>query len=424
MSQANPEIDELLLWARSNHTSLHSSVEVYEDEITGLSFKAAKEIPPGTNFVSCSYETTLSYLNAIQLSSEFQLHGSQPFPPGFVEALTPEYPNIIGHFFLVQQYLMGDKSFWWNYIKLLPQPDQPGRLALPIWWPEEDRKFLSGTNAEPPILRRQELWKEEWARWVAMLENQVEDWEKYDYLLYQWAATIFGTRSFRASLTIPHEILEQLPTSQNRDLILDHIQRDRFSVLLPVLDIGNHNGVNQVFWAKDPEAGHFGLRTLDDVEQGCQIFNFYGHKSNSELLVGYGFTLPNLENDTVNLKLTPPSGAVQLRRSQKSHISLNKSQPEEEFMFKVRRQSSNGTADGNFVELEFFSVGLFDTLACMVCNKRERQFIMENSEYSLEFEKNVFEGPLARTVFVALRILFDKLDYDFKRIRETGKILK
>jgi hypothetical protein len=424
MSQKNLEIDELLLWAKSNQTSLHPDVEVYQDATTGLSFKAAKDIAPGASFVNCSYKTTLSYLNAIQLSSEFQRHDSQLFPSEFIDAMSSDDPNIIGHFFLIQQYLMGEKSFWWNYIKLLPQPDQPERLALPIWWPDADRIFLDGTNAEPPILKRQELWKDEWTRGIDLLKTQVDDWDDYEYFLYKWAATIFGTRSFRASLTIPQEVLEQSQSGGNKNLILDHIKRDRFSVLLPVLDIGNHNGINQVKWAKDPWAGNFGLCTLEPVVQGSQIFNFYGDKSNSELLVGYGFTLPNLENDTVNLKLTPPTEAVQLRRSQKTHIILDTSQPVEEFMFKIRRQVSIGKVDSNFVELGLFSGGLFDTIACMVCNNRERKFIIEHPRHSLEADDNVFEGPLARTCLVALRILFDKLDYDFKKIREAAKSLR
>ncbi|TVY90264.1 Ribosomal lysine N-methyltransferase, partial [Lachnellula willkommii] len=424
MSQHNPEIEGLLQWAISNHTSLHPSVEIFQDAITGLSFKAVKNVPSATNFVSCSYQTTLSYLNVAQISSEFESHGSPPFPSEFIDALSSEDPNIIGHFFLVQQYLMGADSFWWSYIKLLPQPEQPERLALPLWWPEADRKFLDGTNAEPPLLKRQELWKDEWNRGIAILRQQSGHWEDYSYLLYQWAATIFGTRSFRASLTIPAELFEHAQTSQNnKDLILNHVRHDKFSVLLPVLDIGNHNGINAVTWTKDPKAGQFGLCTRDLVQQGTQIFNYYGDKSNSELLVGYGFTLPNLENDTVNLKLTPPVEAAQLRGTQISHASIHRSQPGEEFMFMVRRQRCVGRVDGGLVELEFFSAGLFDTMACMVANKRERQFIIEDPDYSLEKDSAVFGGPLGRNVLCILRVLSDKLDYDFRRIRGTGATL-
>lgn len=425
MSQPNPEIESLLQWAASNHTSLHPNVEVFQDATTGLSFKAIKNVPSGTKFVSCSYQTTLSYLNVAHISSEFESHGSLLFPSEFIDALSSEDPNTIGHFFLIQQYLMGADSFWWNYIKLLPQPEQPERLALPIWWSEADRKFLEGTNAEPPLAKRQELWKDEWNRGIAILRQQSGHWEDYSYLLYQWAATIFGTRSFRASLTIPAELFEHAKTSQNnKDLILDHVRHDKFSVLLPVLDIGNHNGINAVTWMKDPKAGQFGLCTRDLFQQGSQIYNYYGNKSNSELLVGYGFTLPNLENDTVNLKLTPPIEAAHLRRTQISHASIHRSQPGEEFMFMVRRQNRVGEVDNGLVELEFFSAGLFDTLACMVANKRERQFIIENPAYSLEEDPAVFRGPLARNVLCILQVLSDKLDYDFTRIRGTGETLR
>jgi hypothetical protein len=66
---------------------------------------------------------------------------------------------------------------------------------------------------------------------MAILRLEGLDWREYSYELYQWAATIFGTRSFRASLTLPVEYCE-----------LGHIKEDRFSFLLPILDIGNHNG--------------------------------------------------------------------------------------------------------------------------------------------------------------------------------------
>ncbi|TVY37009.1 Ribosomal lysine N-methyltransferase [Lachnellula subtilissima] len=425
MSQHNPEIEGLLQWAKSNHTSLHPNVEIFQDAVTGLSFKAVKNVPPGTNFVSCSYQTTLSYLNVAQISSEFERHGSQHFPSEFIDALSSEDPNIVGHFFLIQQFLMGADSFWWNYIRLLPQPEQPERLALPVWWPEADRKYLEGTNAEPPLVKRQELWKDEWNRAIGILKQQSGHWEDYSYLLYQWAATIFGTRSFRSSLTIPAELFEYAQTSQNnKDLILDQVKHDKFSVLLPVLDIGNHNGINTVTWTKDPKAGQFSLCTHDQVQQGSQIFNYYGNKSNSELLVGYGFTLPNLENDTVNLKLTPPAEAAQLRRTQISHASIHRSQPGEEFMFMVRRKSRVGRIDDGLLELESFSAGLFDTMACMVANARERQFIIENPDYSVEEDSAIFKGPLARNVLCILRVLSDKLDYDFRRIRGIGATLR
>jgi len=238
-------VQDLIDWGAANHAILNSSIEIYQDPITGLSFKATQNLPPNTNIVTCSYQISLSYLNAIE-APYFPSHSST-FPQQFLDVLGEDDPNIIGHFFLMQQYLMREKSFWYLYIRILPQPRDAKNLAIPIWWPEEDRRFLAGTNAEPPIEKRQALWREEWRRGRELMKG--EEWEEYGYELYQWAATIFGSRSFRASLTISDDIVKG---ERERE----HFQMDRFSVLLPILDIGNHDGVDNARWESDKQRGN------------------------------------------------------------------------------------------------------------------------------------------------------------------------
>ena len=50
--------------------------------------------------------------------------------------------------------------------------------------------------------------------------------------------------------------------------------------------------------------------THSALKAGAEIFNNYGAKPNSELLLGYGFTLPANPDDTIVLKIggTPSSG--------------------------------------------------------------------------------------------------------------------
>lgn len=162
-------IDELILWGKDYRAHLDPRVKIYQDSETGLSFKATTNVSAGSDIVVCSYPITLSYLNAIE-SAGF-LHHSTPFPRAFLDNLSQTDPNIIGHFFLIQQYLLREKSFWWPYIRLLPQPNEPKKLGIPIWWPEEDRKYLRGTNAEPPITTRRALWVDEWRRGKSLLEG-------------------------------------------------------------------------------------------------------------------------------------------------------------------------------------------------------------------------------------------------------------
>lgn len=319
MAQIDSMVEELLLWASCLDTSLHPDVEIYQDPTTGLSFRALNELSPDTRLVNCSYTATLSYLNAVDAPG-FPRNTNVSFPRQFLDTLDFKDPNIIGHFFLMQQHLLGEESFWWPYIRLLPQPDQPS--SIPALWPEEDQRYLDGTNAEPAIKKRTALWDEEWTKGMVLLQHGFENWEKYTYSLYKWAASIFGSRSFRPSLTVS----EALVPDQK-----EHVAKDKFSILLPVMDIGNHNGINNVNWTPDPETGVFVLSNRGPIRQNEQIFNFYGNKSNSELLVGYGFTLPatsNLDSDVVNLKLKPGEEALQLRRSQACHMIPK--EPEEE----------------------------------------------------------------------------------------------
>ncbi|KAI9046690.1 hypothetical protein LZ554_009429 [Drepanopeziza brunnea f. sp. 'monogermtubi'] len=413
MAAANTE--GLLEWAKANGTSLSPNVEIYNDDVTGLSFRAADDIPSSTSLVNCSYTTTLSYLNAAEVSP-FQRH-SAPFPTNFLDGLRREDPNVVGHFFLMQQYLLGKESFWREYVRVLPQPDSKEASGLPALWSEDDRRWLDGTNAEPPLQKRRNLWEEEWKMGMELLrEGSWEGYEDYSFELYQWAASIFGSRSFRASLTIPEEIIQStkmLP--EHYALNLEHIRKDRFSVLLPVMDIGNHNGVNQVDWSRG--ADQFSLKSRIVLTRNSQIYNFYGDKSNSELLVGYGFTLPNREKDAVNLKLTPGAESIRLRRSQTSHI-IDINQPEQEFMFHLKLPAKTVPPD-QLVQLQVFSPGLIDTMSCMVANKRERRFLLANLQCSLE--KKSFSGPLSRNIVLVLRILRDKLQYELSRIQKFGE---
>lgn len=402
---------DLVTWARENGTevgavSIESSVE------SGLLLRATKDIQPGSKIVGCSYKTMLSYLNVALDSTSAE----EVFPEKFVKALEIEDPNIIGYFFLVQQYLLGSKSFWWPYIQLLPQPDQPEKLGIPILWSEEDFEFLAGTNAEPPVRQRRRMWQDEWKKGFELLPNHSER-ENYTYDLYQWAAAIFGSRSFRASLTVPEDqIRNSIVSEEVKSLILEHVKVDRFSVLLPLLDLGNHNGVNEVEWSQDPTKGVFTLSNSTFIPKDSEVYNYYGHKSNSELLVAYGFTLPGLQHDVVNLKVTPGSDAMLLRRSQACHSIPEPSQAEKEFMYQVRSTSVQSKAS-QLPELQPFSHGLIDTMACMIANTRERQYIASHPDFCLDLGIDQLNGSMSRNYVQVMYILRAKLKSEIARIQ-------
>ncbi|KAG9240792.1 hypothetical protein BJ878DRAFT_268684 [Calycina marina] len=414
MSQDVENIRELLAWGNEHDSFLTHSVEIYHDPVTGLSFRTTEDLLSGSAIANCSYPVSLSYLNAIQHPG-FPRR-SEPFPISFLETLAPDDPNVIGFFFLIQQYLLKEKSFWWPYIRLLPLPDGPGDLNIPVLWSDDDCRFLAGTNAEPPIRMKQRIWSSEWQKGIRLLQEESYDCQNFTLTLYRWAATIFGSRSFRASLVVADGII-----SGNDPQTLEHVEKDRFSVLLPIVDIGNHNGINNVKWKPDMRNGLVFSNSYP-ISKGDQIFNYYGNKSNSELLVAYGFMLPEsagfeANTDSVNLLLKPTSHAVALRRQQACHTIP--SNIDEEFMFRVQAQGN----PKSLVELRHFPHGLVDLILCMVGNEREvKTFLSLRShlDYCASIEVDLFAGPLYRGSLLVLQILHDKLRQEKHRIVDWG----
>jgi hypothetical protein len=405
---------DLLSWAKENGSEL-GAVSIDSSTESGLLLRAIHDIQPGSTVVSCSYKTMLSYLN-VALSTV------STFPSDFVKSLELEDPNIIGHFFLVQQYLLGRESFWWPYIQLLPQPDQPEKLGIPALWPDGDLLFLAGTNAQPPVEKRKQMWRDEWEKGVGLLDADKR--EIYTYDLYQWAATIFGSRSFRASLTAPEDQIQGAKLSiEATNLVLEHVKLDRFSILLPLVDLGNHNGTNEVDWSQNSSKSAFALLNREFIPQGSEVFNYYGDKSNSELLVAYGFTLPGSQHDVVNLKVTPGPSATSLRRSQSCYLRPHPTAPEAEFMFQVRLIPDTQDGPSGLPELRPFSHGLIDTIACMVANNRETQYISAHPEFCFESGIDHFDSIMSRNFIHVLYILQEKLKSEIARIKSHESLL-
>ncbi|RFU34418.1 hypothetical protein B7463_g1906, partial [Scytalidium lignicola] len=464
MAQVTPShpLDGLLVWAMNHGAYMHPLVELFQDPIKGWGFKivpanmwpkpeeitnqedrdsivagrAIHVVPAGTRVVTCPYTISLSYLNAVGASDSFTLHLSTPFPDSFLNEVGKHAPSVVGNFFLVQQYLLDARSFWHPYIKHLPQPDQPDRLQTPTWWPEEDLKYLAGTNLEPAVKEQEALWKQQWidAINILSLDNNFP-WQKYTYELYKWAASIFGSRSFRASLTIPEELINN-PRPIYSQTIRDHIRKDDFSVLFPLLDIGNHDGFKKVEWLEHLTQGCFELRTTVAMKQNSQIYNFYGDKTNSELLMAYGFMLPSpgpVERDSVNLMVKFSETHLNLWRSLNCYVPDNSpTRVVGKRIFTVQKifdrpdyvmmpgEPSLPRRDSRLAEFHPFSNGLVDIVTIISANVQESQYLQENPTICPECEHDPFAGCLARVTVQALSILRDQLERERKRIQNAG----
>lgn len=117
------------------------------------------------------------------------------------------------------------------------------------------------------------------------------------------AATHLSSRAFPSTLLSPSPSLVQQP--------------DSYPVLIPGVDALNHARAQPVSWVvtapssastANTSHGSISLVTHSASKAGSEIFNNYGAKPNSELLLGYGFTLPANPEDTIVLKIGGGSG--------------------------------------------------------------------------------------------------------------------
>ena len=307
--------DALLAWSQQHGGELHPALEIYCDDVTKFSLRvkpsAADGLQPGFRAVSCPVSTTLSYLNALvdgpldiaspgSPSPSPQAHNAA-FPPRFLQS---NPPHVVGRFFLVKEYLRGKASFWWPYIATLPQPEHVDGWALPAFWPDHDIACLAGTNAHVAVGEMQANVRREFKHARNLLKaDNVPGWQDYTQLLYKWSFSIFTSRSFRPSLVLSaasqhHAATLLPPTSPPMHL-------DDFSILQPLLDIANHSPTSRYAWSTTHPPTACTLVPHDPYPAGAQVYNHYGAKTNSELLLAYGFLLvPSaaFHNDYVHVR--------------------------------------------------------------------------------------------------------------------------
>ena len=121
---------------------------------------------------------------------------------------------------------------------------------------------------------------------------------------FLWAYSAYTTRS------LPHRLAQGLADAG--PLMSDGLVSvpPNMGLFVPLLDLCNHNPDARVTWSCDQ--GRISLSQEAAVSAGEEFFNNYGLKSNEELLMGYGFALPDNRHDTAVLRLRgcPPQRQV------------------------------------------------------------------------------------------------------------------
>ncbi|KAK4238767.1 hypothetical protein C8A03DRAFT_14784 [Achaetomium macrosporum] len=418
-------VDALVEWSRRHGGSLHPSLEIYYDDVTKFSLRVKPSVNVGLTAplkaVTCPVSTTLSYLNAViddpvNPASPLKQQNAA-FPERFME-LNP--PHVIGRFFLIKEYLKGKDSFWWPYIATLPQPEHVNAWALPAFWAEDDIAYLEGTNAHAAIEEIQANVKREFkqAR-KALKDDEFPGWLDYTQMLYKWAFCIFTSRSFRPSLILSDSAKQHVSALMSEDC-----QLDDFSMLQPLFDIANHSMTSRYTWdvSSDPDCCQ--LICLDAYGPGDQVYNNYGLKTNSELLLGYGFILPETEalhNDYVHVRKRQQQqdgGDSKSKLPQDFLISLRPITHPSSLVGRSRASSSSASRLSTLPGFAHFEPALVDDLASAVATPEERQVLQRWNDEKKSTTTDPAAPPpeLAELVGRVKDMLAGKLQYDYQRL--------
>ena len=107
----------------------------------------------------------------------------------------------------------------------------------------------------------------------AILCNYLPDFKQFSYLKFCQARLLISSRIFGIS-----------------------INDKKTDVLAPFADLLNHKRPRQTQWYYDDHLESFVIQATEDIQEGSEIFDSYGKKTNARFLLNYGFCLD--DNDT------------------------------------------------------------------------------------------------------------------------------
>lgn len=170
ISQETPEEPHgsLLKWIEELGGGLSEGVEIFDDPTKGKCLRVrqdyASRINGSTSVARCPITATISYMNICNSVEGVPPHGFNPSP----EFINTVEPNCAVAFFLMDQYLRQDASFWAPYIRSLPKPHE---LLTIEYYDEEDLEWLEGTRLVSAQERRLQNWREEYDMGLGILKT-------------------------------------------------------------------------------------------------------------------------------------------------------------------------------------------------------------------------------------------------------------
>ena len=180
--------------------------------------------------------------------------------------------NSPKHCLLSAFLLTEEKSKKWKfYFDLLPKDFS----NFPIFYTEKELEYLKGS----PFLNQ-------------VLDKKIDMKMDYDKICYY-------IPSFNQ---FPYKKFCEARMMISSRIFGIQIGENKTDVLAPFADLLNHKRPRQTQWYYDNMLESFVIQAIEDIDEGCEIFDSYGKKTNSRFLLNYGFALDN--NDSSEYPLT------------------------------------------------------------------------------------------------------------------------
>ncbi|KAF9481868.1 SET domain-containing protein [Pholiota conissans] len=285
----------------SDHGGVFHPKTRFRQDVSGSGVIATENMLPDLTVVSCPFDLVITQAVAKKAVSKILGDFTDIHTNGWTERQwISTYISL--HWIIDRQdSSIADNLRHDRYLDTLPSAEN---LRTPLHFSPAEREIFKGTNLYGATADREREWRLEWNQCSQLvtqskaLLTELFTWEKY-----LTAATYLSSRAFPSSLLSATPSLLHSPSTQ--------------PILIPGVDALNHARGQPVSWLvtypddkKNPalpcvasKRPKISLVIHTPAVQGQELFNNYGPKPNSELILGYGFSIPNNPDDTIVLKI-------------------------------------------------------------------------------------------------------------------------
>jgi len=171
MTSPQHRLESFATWFTTKGGFIHPSVELVHSSVEGVHLRVKSSpsalISSDTSIIRCPHSLTLSALNAINVPPLFPARDSTTALPK--NLLIEARPQSVAALYLALHWIERDRSWWAAYLKCLPGPpdvdwDGIGVIDTPLWWGNEEKAWIAGTNLERGASVLEALWRQEWER--------------------------------------------------------------------------------------------------------------------------------------------------------------------------------------------------------------------------------------------------------------------